>query len=167
MSQDSDIATPKKEWQQKFVAALLRDPNITRAAKKAGVNRQWAYKARETDADFAKAWDDALGQAIDSAEAELYRRSVTGVLKPVYHLGKRVGSIREYSDTLLIFLLKAHKPERYRDAVKVMGSGPNGEIEQKHSGTVNGTYDLTKLSIDELLAFRTLAMKAHVNPSPG
>jgi hypothetical protein len=34
--------------------------------------------------------------------------------------------VREYSDTLLIFLLKGARPQKYRDNVRQEVSGPNG-----------------------------------------
>jgi len=37
----------------------------------------------------------------------------------VFHQGKVCGGIRKYSDTLLIFLLKAAYPEKYRERVDV------------------------------------------------
>lgn len=52
-------------------------------------------------------------------EAEAWRRGKTGVLKPVYQGGKKVGSVREYSDTLLIFMLKGTRPEKYRDRQQI------------------------------------------------
>ena len=33
----------------------------------------------------------------------------------MFHQGKEVGAIREYSDLLLIFMLKARRPARFRD----------------------------------------------------
>lgn len=42
----------------------------------------------------------------------------------------RVATVKKYSDTLAIFLLKAHDPEKYRENSKVQLSGPNdGPIE--------------------------------------
>jgi hypothetical protein len=45
----------------------------------------------------------------------MIRRGVTGYDKPVYQQGRLVGTVREYSDTLLIFALKARAPDRYRE----------------------------------------------------
>ncbi len=43
--------------------------------------------------------------------------------KPVgWYKGKPGGTVREYSDILLIFLLKALRPEKYRERVEVRGS---------------------------------------------
>ena len=55
-------------------------------------------------------------------EAEARRRGVEGTLKPVFYKGEECGQVREYSDTLLIFLLKAHDP-KYRDRQQVEHSG--------------------------------------------
>ena len=52
-------------------------------------------------------------------EREAYRRAVKGVEKPVYRGGQLVGTIREYSDSLLMFLLRARRPELYRDHSRV------------------------------------------------
>ena len=42
------------------------------------------------------------------------RRAFEGVERPVYYKGEQVGTWRFYSDALAMFLLKAHRPERYR-----------------------------------------------------
>ena len=109
---------PAANWKEIFVATLAKSPNVSAAAKKANINRQYAYVERGRDDDFAAAWDSALEVAVDDAEAEMWRRAVNGTLKPVFHQGKKCGSVREYSDTLLIFALKAHKPEVYRETVR-------------------------------------------------
>ena len=36
-------------------------------------------------------------------------------MKPVFHKGEQCGVVREYSDTLMIFLLKARDPAKYRE----------------------------------------------------
>ena len=64
---------------------------------------------------FAAAWDEVEDAVADTMERELYRRAVEGVDKPVFHQGDEVATIREYSDTLLIFGLKGARPEKYRE----------------------------------------------------
>ena len=51
----------------------------------------------------------------DALEDEAVRRAVDGVDEQVFYQGKACGVVRKYSDTLLIFLLKGRRPERYRD----------------------------------------------------
>ncbi len=117
------IATTKKE---KFLEAFRQTGNVTEAAEKAGVNRATPYKWRKKDPKFAKAWEEAEQEAADRLEREAWRRAVEGVEEPVYYKGKQIDSIRKYSDTLLIFLLKGNRPEKYADRVKQEIFGPDG-----------------------------------------
>ncbi len=112
-------------WQPDFIAALRRTGNVRAACKAAGISRTAAYNARNAFADFKALWDEALEDACDDLEGEARRRAFKGVKKPVYQQGALVGYVQEYSDTLLIFLLKAHRPEKFRE-----------RYEHQHSGTV-------------------------------
>lgn len=73
--------------------------------------------------------------AVERMENEARRRAVEGTLRPVFHGGAQVGEVREYSDTLLIFLLKAHDP-KYRDKQQIEYSGGVAQthiyLPQKH-----------------------------------
>lgn len=119
----------KGDWKTVFLKTLAMSGVVTTACRKAKISRQTAYKTREEDAGFAMAWEEALDAAADGMEEEAHRRAVVGVLKPIFQGGKKVGSIREYSDTLLIFRLKAVRPEKYRERTDV-----------QHSGTVEIEY---------------------------
>jgi hypothetical protein len=125
-----DNLTPKKEWpypwQTPFLDWLTKRGNVADACRKAKVSRKWAYEVRNADLDFAAAWEEALTEGVELLEGEAYRRAKDGTLKPIYHAGVRVGTVREYSDTLTIFLLKAHKPEKYRENVRVEHTGKDG-----------------------------------------
>lgn len=101
-----------------FLQALADTGNVEVAAKRVSTAKQTLYWHRKRDAVFARAWQEALETAMDAVlEPEAVRRAVTGVLKPVYQGGEKVGAVREYSDTLLIFLLKGGKPHKYKDRV--------------------------------------------------
>lgn len=119
--------TLKRDWKKAFLDSLSKSPNVTKAAKAAQFTRQRMYQLRDEDPDFAAEWDSALQEAMDNAEGETYRRAVKGTLKPVFHKGEEVGKIREYSDTLLMFWLKAHRPEIYKETVRNEMTGKNGE----------------------------------------
>jgi hypothetical protein len=114
------------EHSEKFLKSLRRYGNVTKAARAAKVGRRTAYEWREDDDEFAKAWDEALEEASDHLEAEAYRRAVTGTLKPVHYQGKKVDTVREYSDSLLTLLLKANRPEKFKDRVANEHTGANG-----------------------------------------
>ncbi len=109
----SRITHPKKI---RFLEAFADVGTVTRAAKVAGIERRTHYWWLKDDPDYAAAYQETQEQAADMIEAELVRRAVEGVEKPVHYQGKRVDVVREYSDILLIFLLKGLRPAKYRDS---------------------------------------------------
>ena len=117
----------KDEWQAAFLEALCDSGNVSESAKIANVSRVFVYEQRRADELFAAAWDDALDQASDLLEKEARRRAHDGWDEPVFgSMGQGLGSgqigmVHKYSDTLLIFLLKGAKPEKYRERHEVMG----------------------------------------------
>ncbi len=56
---------------------------------------------------------DELGRAVAALETEAVRRALEGVEVPVFHQGRECGNTVKHSDTLLMFLLKTLRPERY------------------------------------------------------
>lgn len=101
-----------------MLAAFAECGNVTQACKIADIGRTAHYEWLKDDPEYAKAFDDALEQATDRLEQEARRRAVEGTIKPVFYKGDECGYVREYSDTLLIFLLKGANPNKYRDNIK-------------------------------------------------
>lgn len=102
---------------------LAETGNVTMSCRSARVTRSVAYEWREEDPAFAKLWDEALDIATDALEAEARRRAVQGWPEPVFHQGRKVGTIRKYSDRMLEILLKGHRPEKFRERVDMKHSG--------------------------------------------
>lgn len=96
---------------------------VNAACKLAKVGRTTVYEERQRNEGFALAWHDIEERTTEMMEREAYRRAVEGVTKPLVSAGKHVTDVTEYSDTLLIFMLKSRRPERYRDNVKVEHAG--------------------------------------------
>lgn len=90
-----------ERWRQAFINALARIPSVAAAARAAGISRTQAYEHRDRDEAFAAAWDDALNQSIDVLEGNAYIRAIRG------------------DSQLTMFMLKAHRPERYRETLQV------------------------------------------------
>ena len=112
-----------------FLEALAGCGNVTEAARIAGMSWRHAHRLRASNTDFAAQWDEALQEAADKLEQEAWRRAHDGVDEPalcsrglVYDADGQPVMVRKYSDTLLIFLLKGARPEKYRENVKVTGS---------------------------------------------
>lgn len=108
----------KTAAQQTFLDALAEGATVADAARAAKTSKTTVYQWRAADPAFAKEWAIAYQIGGDTLEAEARRRAVEGVLEPVYQGGKVVGHIRRFSDTLLIFLLKARNPHRFCDRVR-------------------------------------------------
>lgn len=106
-----------------FLVAYSECGNVTKAAEASGISRQSHYDWLATDPEYAEAFRHADDAAGDRLEAEARRRAVEGVDEPVYHKGEVVGYIRKYSDTLLIFLLKGAKPDKYAERSKAQITG--------------------------------------------
>ena len=105
----------RPNWKPAFLESLRTTGNVTAAARAVAIDRAKIYGVRKKSETFAKQWDEAIDIATEVLEEEARRRAETGVKEAVYHNGVVVGHNFKYSDTLLIFLLKAHKPEKYRD----------------------------------------------------
>lgn len=106
------------EKRLKFLCLLSETGNVTESAKKSGLNRQFLYDFRESHQDFAAAWDKCIKRAGGKLKEEALRRAVKGIMEPVYYKGKKVGSIRKYSDPLLTLLIKGAFPDEYADRAK-------------------------------------------------
>jgi len=85
----------------------------------AGIDRGTHYDWLRKDPEYRAQFEAATDQAAQALEDEAVRRAYEGIDKPVYQMGKQVGVIREYSDTLLIFLLKGLRPAKYRERYDV------------------------------------------------
>lgn len=110
--------TPEKY--EKFLASLRKTGgNIARAARAEKIDRSTAYRWREEDKDFAARWDEAIQDGLDDLEEEARRRAYKGLRQAVYYKGEVVGYEYEYSDTLMIFLLKGGRPEKYKERHEV------------------------------------------------
>ena len=122
------------------------------------IERSTAYDLRHSDETFAAEWETALERSGDLLELEARRRAESGVRRLKFHNGALIkvqaespdgmpltnedGTPfmvpyveHEYSDTLMIFLLKGIKPEKYRERSDVRHSGnidvstlPNAEL---------------------------------------
>jgi hypothetical protein len=116
-----DTVKNKEKWinvhrQYGIIAVTCRATKIVRST---------IYTWLGEDPEFAAAKEEAEREAIEQLEGEARRRAFKGVTKPVFYQGTECGSIREYSDSLMMFILKAKKPE-YRDRVTNEITGPDG-----------------------------------------
>lgn len=126
---DKHSKAATKRRQDVFLKAYRECGNVRKATEIAKIGRSFHYHWMERDPKYRERFELVVDDAADKLESEAWRRAHDGVKKPVYQQGVCVGYIQEYSDTLLIFLLKGLRPEKFRE---------RQEIHQKteHSGIV-------------------------------
>lgn len=109
-----------------FFATLRDTGRPSTAAEVSGMDRSNLYKRRKADPAFAERWDAALDLYADTLEAEAHRRAVLGTEKGVWHQGIEVGKERQFSDSLLLAMLKAKRRREYGDTSKLELTGADG-----------------------------------------
>lgn len=123
---ENGLTNSTQKKRERFLEAYPEVGTITHAAALAGIHRQTVYDWIKNDSDFAADFDRAKEAGADKLEREAIRRACEGINKPVYYKGQKIDVIKEYSDTLLIFLLKGQKPEKYGDKVRQEITGEDG-----------------------------------------
>ena len=148
---------PLGVWRRGFLTALAETGNATAAARCAGVARGTPYAAAERDPSFAEEWAEAIEEATDGLEIAARKRALgenisyrfTKTGEPILHpITGEPYYEHVSSDALLTLLLKAHRPEKYkeRSAVETIAAAP--------------AYDLSRLSPEQLTMLEILTRAA-------
>jgi len=117
--------TTDTSWHKLFLESLRNHGIVRQACKEAVVGRRTAYTHRDRFPEFAAQWEDALEDHRDIVRAEVIRRGIQGVDKPIFYQGERVDTVKEYSDRMLELHAKALCPE-YREKHQLEHTGPGG-----------------------------------------
>lgn len=170
----------RKRKQERFLAAYSEIGIIKAACRVAKINRSTYYNWRDNDAEFAALLPDAAIEADETLEYAAYEQSVLGMEEPLVSAGMPVYEqipvldddgeqkiddrgkpiykrgnmlvVRKYSPQLLITLLKARMPQKYKD--KIEHSGPGG-------GPIKiDRVDYSRFSAEELVLLEQMARKA-------
>ncbi len=110
-------------WEAAFLRVLARRGNVTDACEAADIERSTAYDRRNNYPEFKALWEEAEKKAADFLESTAWKRATEGTEKPVWYKGEQVGTELEYSDGLLMFLLKGNKPEKFKERTETEHSG--------------------------------------------
>lgn len=112
-----------------FLAAYSEIGIIKAACRVAKINRSTYYDWKANDPEFASKLPEAEEDANDTLEYAAYEQAVLGTEEPVASGGKvmyvdgKMLMARRYSPQLLITLLKARMPAKYKDKSQVEHSG--------------------------------------------
>lgn len=135
---------------KRFLEAFSKHGVVSRACRSVGLNRSLHYTWLERDKKYLAAYIQADAEFTESLIDEAITRGRDGKVKPVIWQGKAAGryvdiagatvreddpdfaikaksfvplNVQEYSDRLLMFLIKARKPE-YRESFKEIAPPP-------------------------------------------
>ena len=116
-----------------FLEALSQHGIVTEAAAYAGVARSSVYRCRNLDQNFASSWSDAKEAATDRLAKAALDRALDGIEEVKYFKGEPIGSVRRYSDQLLMFLLRAYRPAIFNPKQMTAEKGPHDDNQTRQS----------------------------------
>lgn len=102
-----NVYVPAK-WEKKFLELYRKSCNVTLSAQGVKITRDAVYQRRKAYPEFAAIMDTVKDEAIEILEGIGWQRA------------------QRQSDTLLIFFLKANRPEKYKETQRHELSNPDG-----------------------------------------
>ena len=109
--------TPQR--QREFIGELAATGSVERAAMAVYMSPSSAHRLRRSPGaeQFSAAWDIALQHAAQVLLDVAFERAFDGSTEPVFDKeGRRCGTRHRQNDRLMMFLLRAYMPERFRHA---------------------------------------------------
>lgn len=148
-----DRRVPRRTWRA-FIAAYGETGNINKACEAAGCTyKQYRYWSKRYPL-FREMLEEAEYEAGDMLEAEAVRRAKEGVRRPVLYRGKQVMLPKldangkptgrkeplyevEYSDQMLMFLLRGFKPKKYGPKSMMDTTGGLPQVKEIEGASMN------------------------------
>jgi hypothetical protein len=129
---------PRRDWRPAFLKGFAKAGTVTGGCEAAKVARTTAYRERQRSEKFALAWADLEAGVTLHLESRAVELAIAGDVR------------------MIEFLLKARKPDVYREHHQIELAGPDGgAIELGGLG-----LDLSKLSDRDLAALQRIAGRA-------
>ncbi len=125
----------RTDWQAAFLENFALHGIKSRAAKAVGVHVTTVDDERQRDEDFAVSYARAHEEAADVLETFAHKWATTGLDERHEEItydedgkvaGKKVRVTSNVSPALLIFMLKAMRPAKYRENLRVEQTGAGG-----------------------------------------
>lgn len=129
-----------------FLKHLARYGNLTAAAAHIRLSLTQVLDWRKDHPDFAADVETAMDHFRASIEGAIHTRAIDGWDEPKFTANGQIGTVRRYSDTLLIAYARRHIKE-YRE-----GDTVAGEVQHTHQHVV----DVKNLTPQQRAALRVL-----------
>ncbi len=122
--------------QMAFIDYLQESGCVLSSAQAVGKAVSGAYKMKQRAPAFSRAWDGALRYSALDLEHVAWDRALNGAEETVRAANGESVTRRRYNDRLLMFLLRAARPDRYgSDMMTVHGRGVFAERARVTAGT--------------------------------
>ena len=127
-----------RDWEAQFLNGFKATGTVAGGCDRAGIVRSTAYRARHRDEAFSLKWADIDAEVTDRLEATALLLAMRG------------------SERLIEFMLKARRPEMYRERHTLEHTGPDGGPVQ-----LDALGDLSRLSDRDLNSLHRILNRAH------
>lgn len=117
--------------------------------RRAGLSDYDVENKSKNNSEFRGMEERALEDGADMLEQEAIRRGKSGFEKPVWYKGERVGTETQYSDTLLLAVLKSKKAA-YRESRSIV------DATVQNTNLVAPNFDVSKYTDEELIQLEDL-----------
>jgi hypothetical protein len=143
------------ERQRKFIATLAASGIVTDAARAVGASMEAFYRLRNKAGaeEFRAAWDAAVDRAMARVEGAAVARAIEGEERLVVSAGQVLGTERRWNESLVTFLLRKRKMERYGDEI-----GPGHPLYERIRGEVLAGVR-AKAELDEEEVYASITRK--------
>lgn len=138
------------ELRKVFLKHLARYGSLAAAATHIRCSVAMVRAFAERSPQFAEALEDALDEHRGKIEQAIYERAVEGVEEPKFGNGGQIGTVRKYSDQLLLAYAKRHIAEYREGEVSRTEVNVQGTVSHEHS------LDMKLLSGEQRKALRLL-----------
>lgn len=99
-----------------FCLKLAQTCNVRASCRAVKMSEGGYYKLVKRDPEFRAQRDQAIAAIHFDVRLMVLKRQRDGVRRPVFHAGKKVGTITHYSDRVALALLRAHEEKAQRGA---------------------------------------------------
>lgn len=107
------------QTQRAFITALADCGCVAQAAREVSMSPKSCYRLRRSPGaeNFAAAWDAAMANAGRMLVDIAFERAINGSEEPIFDRdGQRVGRRMRHNDRMMMFLMRAYMPDRFRHA---------------------------------------------------
>jgi hypothetical protein len=141
------------DWTKAFLASFVITGHCGKAAEAARTSYVAVWRRRKSDPVFAEAYQEALAVGAELLEAEAVRRATEGVRRMKFNsktglpfIDPKTGEPyieHEYSDVLMMALLRRHFPDKY---------GSKDQLDVNHSGNVQHAHRAIVVNFPNIMA---------------